>query len=355
MAGRVNMPGALALGDLATTTAVSLGRSAALVVDNSGTGAAGQVSVTGALSLPGGLDAGSNPVTCGALSAGSIAVDGGGRIRCDAGSASAPALSFGADSTTGLYSSGATTLSFASNGSESMRVGATAVSSFVPLSTNGNTFLCDTVTCGSLSCASISAAGTFSGGAMTCGALSSGAVAAAGIVGCAAVTCGALSCASAASTGAIAQPRYSIRVYKNANQLTASGTITSVVWDAVETGGGGATNWTFTPGATLFTCPKAGRYLIIYQLVYAVSGVSVRDVWVEINPPGGVPGSVRRRAEVSLGASGSDPWVCSDSFTYQLGVGDTILVVAFQGSGGNLNLGFVGNQVSECSITRLNE
>ncbi|HVE12767.1 MAG TPA: hypothetical protein VNI01_05185 [Elusimicrobiota bacterium] len=311
MAGSVNMPGALALGDLSSTTSVSLGVGGALVVDNTGTGAAGQVSVVGPLSAAG-LSVGTGAVTCGALSAGSLTVGSGGTLQCDVGSASAPAVCFGTSSSTGAYRSGAS-VSFASGGSEVLRVGPSSVRVLAPLSTSGNTFICG------------------------------------------AATCSGASCASAASTGAATQPQYALRVLKNANQAVSTATTTAVTWDAAETSGGGSVNWAFTPGASLFTCPKAGMYFVTYQLMYATNSTGIRDTWVEVNPPGGTPGSVRRHAEATLLAATTLAWVYGGSFIYQLALGDTLLVATRQTSGGNLNAGFSGNEVSEFSATRLSE
>jgi hypothetical protein len=76
MSGSVNMPGALALGDLASTTSVRVGRGGALVVDNSGTSAVGSVAVAGPLVSTSSLDIGANPLTCGALTCASVASTG---------------------------------------------------------------------------------------------------------------------------------------------------------------------------------------------------------------------------------------------------------------------------------------
>jgi hypothetical protein len=164
-----------------------------------------------------------------------------------------------------------------------------------------------------------------------------------------------VSCASAVSAGDATQPQFALRVYKTANQSAASATATAVVWDAVETAGGGDVGWTFTPGTSLITCPQAGRYYVTYQQVFATSGTGVRNTWLEVNPPGGTPGSVRRHAEAALLASASFPWVGGGSFTYQFSAGDTLLAVGYQTSGGALNVGLSGNEVSELSITRLSE
>ncbi|HVE12766.1 MAG TPA: hypothetical protein VNI01_05180 [Elusimicrobiota bacterium] len=305
------MPGALALGDLKATTSVRLGRGGALAIDNSGTGSVAQITVAGTLNVAG-LSAGTGPMTCGALSTSSASVGSGGQVRCDVGSAPAPALCFGVDRTTGLYRSAAAAVSFASGGTESLRVGST-VSALVPLTTNSNTFACD------------------------------------------ALTCGALSCASIASAGDITQTRYSLRLFKNASLPVANSTISPVTWDAVETSGGGAVNWPFTPGSVFITCPAAGRYLVAYQIMFATGAATIRDTWVEINSPGGTLGLVRRYAERSLGSTGTDPYMCGGCFTYQFSAGDTIGVAVFQGTGGTLNMGSSGNQTCEFGAVRLSE
>jgi hypothetical protein len=312
MAGSINMPGALALGDLPTTTSVRFGRGGALSINNSGTAAAGQVAVAGTLRATD-LNAGTSPMTCAAvIVSSSVTVGSGGQVH---GSTTTPSIRFGSTNSisVGIYRPGTNIVGLAGPGS-ALFVGSTVSTATSPFTTNGNPF--------------------------TCGAL----------------TCSSLSCTSIASAGDITQPRYSLRLFKNANQSTTNGAATAVVWNAAETSGGGSTNWAFTPGSTLLTCPKNGRYLITYQLMYAGGAASNRDTWVEINPPGGVPGSVRRHAELSSNSPGvSDSWVCGTYFTYQLSAGDTLMVVATQNSGGSLNLGFSGNQVSEFGAVRLDE
>jgi hypothetical protein len=310
MAGSVNMPGALAFGDLPTTASVSLGRGGALVIDNSGTGATGAVSVTGPLSV-GGFSVGTGLITCGALTS-SVTVGSGGVFHADAGSTSAPAFYMGTDTTTGIYRSG-TSVNFVALGVDVLHVGGGLVSVLAPLTTSGGTFVCG------------------------------------------AATCGAVSCTSAASTGAATQPQYALRVCKTANQAIATATTTAVAWDAIETSGGGSVNWAFTPGGSLFTCPKAGMYFITYRLMFATNTTGIRDTWVEVNPPGGVPGSVRRHAEASLTASPTLSWVFGGNFIYRLALNDTLLVASRQTSGGSLNVGLSGNEESELSFTRLSE
>jgi len=49
-------------------------------------------------------------------------------------------------------------------------------------------------------------------------------------------------------------------------------------------------------------------------------------------------------------------WGGGGTFTTQLAVNDTLVVAAFQSSGGSLNLfGLAGNQASSVTITRLSE
>jgi hypothetical protein len=355
MYSRVNMPGALSIGDLGSANEVRIGLGGALSVINPGSGA-GQVSVVGPLSATS-VNPGTGSMTCGALSAGSVTVRSGGVLRASVGSASAPALCVGTDSSVGLFSSSAT-LSVASAGAEWLRVGST-VETFTLLRVTGtNSALCDAVSCSALTSSStITVSGAVSCGAnpLTCGALSSGPITASGAISCAgALTCGLLSCASIASTGDITQPRYSLRVYRSASQNVGNSASTAIVWDTVETSGGGATNWTFTPGSSLITCPKDGKYLILYQVGFNNSAVGVRNTWVEINPPGGVPGSVRKHAELLIPPAASTVWVGSNGFVCQLGAGDTILVVAFQSSGGTLSV-TANTTFCEFSITRLCE
>jgi hypothetical protein len=311
MAGSVNMPGVLSFGDLSSTTSVSFGRGGALAVDNSGTGTAGSVSIAGAYSL-GSFNFGSAQMTCGSLSTSSITSSFS--MRCDFGSASAPAFCFGTgtDSTTGFYVVGTSSTVVVSAGVELLRTGPGVIVS-APLDATGNT--------------------------MSCGAM----------------TCGALGCASVASTGDVTQPRYALRVTKTSNQSVASSATTAVVWDAEDSSGGGATNWPFTPGSTLLTCPQAGKYCFALS-VAVLSGSNTCLAWVEINPPGGVPGSSRRYGEAALVASGGGTnWVSGGGFTYQLSAGDTIVAAVFHTTGIACNVGVSGNTQSEFSITRLSE
>jgi hypothetical protein len=317
MAGSVNMPGALALGDLKSTTSVRLGLGGALVIDNSGTGPVGSVALAGPLVSTSSLDIGSNSLTCGAISCGALSsssatVRSGGVLRADTGLASAPAICFGTDSATGVYRAAAATTGFASAGTESMRVGGT-VSIFVPLTTNSNTLAC---------------------GAMTSGAIS---------------------CASVASAGDVTQPRYSLRLFRTATQALSTSTITAVAWDTIETAGGGATNWSFTPTASLITIPVAGRYLVTFTTSFEyINTTGARITWCEINQSS--PGSSRRYGLVSMAPASVAVAAATGSFTYQFAAGNTILIAAFQASGGNLNvMGSAANEPSALSITRLSE
>jgi len=133
MYSRVNMPGALSIGDLGSANEVRIGLGGALSVINPGSGA-GQVSVVGPLSATS-VNPGTGSMTCGALSAGSVTVRSGGVLRASVGSASAPALCVGTDSSVGLFSSSAT-LSVASAGAEWLRVGST-VETFTLLRVTG--------------------------------------------------------------------------------------------------------------------------------------------------------------------------------------------------------------------------
>jgi len=351
MSGSVNMPGVLAIGDLKTTTSVRIGRGAPIIVDNSGTAAVGQVTVVGSLS-PTSLDAGTSPVTCGALSAGSITV-GGGVISVVGGLS--PAISLGGSS--GFDRSG-NTLRFYYPNFTNVTVGSSAVLLPISLRMNGNSLTCGGMTCSTLTAGSITAAGAINCGAnaLTCGALTSGSITSSGSFSCgaSALTCGALSCTSVASAGGITQPQYSLRTTKTTNQVVGTDAVTAVVWDAVETTNGGASNWPFTSGS-LYTCPASGRYCIT-NLVVVLLATGTCGTWVEINPPGGVPGSARRYAEASLTATGGGTsWICGGSVTYQLSAGDTVLAAVLQTSGSNLNVGLSGTQQSEFSIVRLSE
>jgi len=221
------MPGALALGDLNSTTSVRIGLGGAIVVDNSGTSATGSVSIAGPLSLAS-LNAGTNPLTCGTLS-----------------------------------------------------------------------------------------------------------------------------CASVASTGNVTQPRYSIRVFRNFGLSIAAATSTVLTWDTIETAGGGATNWPFTPPSGILSVPVAGRYLVTYVGSFAANATGYRDFWAEVNS-GGAVGATRRYGETTMPAVSGAVTGASGSFTYQFAAGDQLVFGVFQNSGGSLGLS-TGNQGNSMTITRLSE
>jgi hypothetical protein len=320
MAGSVNMPGALALGDLKSTTSVSLGLGGALVIDNSGTGPVGSVALAGPLVSTSSLDIGSNSLTCGAISCGALSsssatVRSGGVLRADTGGAAAPALCFGTDSATGVYRAAAATTGFASAGTESMRVGGT-VSIFVPLTTNSNTLAC---------------------GAMTSGAIS---------------------CASVASTGDVTQPRYSARLYRNATQSISNNTVTAVALDTIETSGsgGGTSNWTsITLPATLFTIPKAGTYAVFAEVSFVQNAAGgYRSSWFEVNN-GGTPGTQRRWGETLAPPCASASTNNVSCFEYVFALNDTVQLCCAQDSGGSININGSANRYSYIQIVRLSE
>jgi hypothetical protein len=227
MAGSVNMPGALAIGDLPSTSSVRLGRGGALVVDNSGTGAAGSVSIAGSYSLVN-FDFGTSPVSCGAVS-----------------------------------------------------------------------------------------------------------------------------CTSVVSAGDVTQPQRSLRLYKTAAQSIGHATATVVLWDTIETAGGGATNWTFVPPTGTIVVPTAGRYFVTFDIAYAAGGGPYHDTWAIVNN-GGVLIPGRRWGETVVAPVSGAVSSTSGQFTYQFAANDQLIIGAYQTSGGNLNLlGLAAGQASSISLTWL--
>jgi len=199
---------------------------------------------------------------------------------------------------------------------------------------------------GTLDVGSLSAAVTIGrGGAIAINNSGSGSAGAVSVAG-------PLTCASISSAGDVAQPRYSLRVFKNALQSISAGVATAVVWDAVETGG--AVNWPFAAPASLFTCPVAGMYSMAFSAAITVSSGVLTDWWIEVNPPGGSPGSTRQLGTshiISTGNSG----VCGPAvYARQLAAGDTVVAVVKTANGAS-SLNLVGNLTSTMSIVRLSE
>lgn len=176
------------------------------------------------------------PVVCSSsISAGAITASG--VVQVPVGTSTAPSLIFGSDTTTGIFHGAAVTTSFACNSAEVLKIGASQIQAFAPISTGTNTISCGAHTCSALTSSSFTNTGTFSNTS--------------------AMTCGAMSCSSLSSTGNVTQPRYTATNYLyNSTQAISGSTTTQIVYPtATDT----LTNWTraSTDG---YAVPVAGVY-----------------------------------------------------------------------------------------------
>jgi hypothetical protein len=117
-----------------------------------------------------------------------------------------------------------------------------------------------------------------------------------------------------------------------ARQATAqsftSGTNTVVTWDNIDVDSYGGYNGSVD--ATKYTVQAAGWYLISYAICWANNTTGNRAVYVQKN------GSSLTGSWSSAAASSSYP-TCNSVFRALCAVGDTLQIVAQQGSGGSLS------------------
>lgn len=136
----------------------------------------------------------------------------------------------------------------------------------------------------------------------------------------------------------------SARVYHNAAQSLANSVATVVAFNS-ERWDTDTIHDTVTNNSRL-TCKTAGRYLIIGTTEYATNATGVRETYIRLN------GATPLAADVRAAVSG-----LTTAFTIQtywdMAVNDYVELIAFQSSGGALNLNSTANYSPEFMMTRV--
>jgi hypothetical protein len=288
MAG-VNVPGALILGDLASTATVAVGRGGAITIDN--TGSPGSVGLLGPVTFATTPSLGTGPLTCGAVTCG--AITSSGPLNLGSGSVACGAIT----------SSGPLNL-----GSGSVACGAITSSGALGLGTNP-------VVCGAIT--------------------SSGALG----LGTNPVVCGAVT-----ASGDVTWPRNNIAVSfasTASTQAVTSGANTTISWTTKTAG----TGITFSSPTTAFTIPVAGWYNLTCGLSFASNATGIRSLWFLVN-------GATQLAMVSTGGVSGDFTRQGIGLQYQFAAGDTLSVLVFQSSGGSLNVGGDASNATRLEIDR---
>lgn len=130
-----------------------------------------------------------------------------------------------------------------------------------------------------------------------------------------------------------------VRVNKSsATQALVNSTLTYVTWDAEDYD----TDEMFTTASnTVITCKTAGVYLVTASLTFATNATGSRLLSLMKNPSSTSDfGAAFAGHWLPASGAGSEA-VLSVSSPVSLAVNDVVRVMAFQSSGGNLNIGAV--------------
>lgn len=141
----------------------------------------------------------------------------------------------------------------------------------------------------------------------------------------------------AANTYALGQFR--ARVYNNAAISIATGTNTALTFNTQRTNVGGLHSTGTNPGR--LTAPVAGAYLLGAHVSFASNTTGVRYAQLRIN------GTTYVAITAMLALTGGNATIISVCALYQMAAGDYAEVVAFQSSGGNLDVAASGNYSPE--------
>lgn len=138
-------------------------------------------------------------------------------------------------------------------------------------------------------------------------------------------------------TAAASFIRYGCASYGNTNQAIATGTFTAVTFDSDEWDVGNCHSTTANP--TRFTVPHggAGVYLLSAVISFMTSAVGQRIIKVTKNGQ-----EIRGNGYIMTSTGGVYVTGMSFSLVTPLNDGDYLEVIAYQDTGGNLNIGWTG-------------
>lgn len=135
------------------------------------------------------------------------------------------------------------------------------------------------------------------------------------------------------------------RVYNSANISTLNTTNTTLTFDSERFDTDNIHNLAFN--TSRLTCRTPGIYSIKGQVRFTANATGRRELLIFLN------GTITLAAiDVVAGVTGTD-WLDQVSTLYALGIGDYVELVAWQSSGGNLNVVAASNYSPEFMMHRI--
>jgi hypothetical protein len=141
-----------------------------------------------------------------------------------------------------------------------------------------------------------------------------------------------------------------VRVFHNANQSLTNITLTALAFNSERfdtAGGSSATHHDTVTNNSRLTCLYAGKYQITGSASFAANATGHRLLLIRLN---GATEIARERVP-SVGAS--DQLELNISTLYDLAINDYVELVAYQNSGGALNVTVVSNYSPEFMFVRV--
>lgn len=147
------------------------------------------------------------------------------------------------------------------------------------------------------------------------------------------------------------------KVRRDATQAIANNTQRLVYWDTEDVD----TDSMFTASSLEITINTAGVYLVTACIGFAVNFTSTRGVQIVVNPT--ISGSTTsanvtagtRIAMTMTDCSPATQSVVTATTAYNFAASDTIGVIAYQNSGGNLNIPSTATEQVSCSVVWLGQ
>jgi hypothetical protein len=136
----------------------------------------------------------------------------------------------------------------------------------------------------------------------------------------------------------------SCRVYHSTNQSIPNATFTPLAFDSERFDTDAMHD--ATTNNTRLTCKTAGKYLIIANVRWALNANNQRDLRLRVN-------GTTLIADVLLKVSTTDPILLNISTIYDLAVNDYVEAVAYQDSGGALDVINTANYSPEFMMVKV--
>lgn len=137
------------------------------------------------------------------------------------------------------------------------------------------------------------------------------------------------------------------RVYNNANvSITTSGVSQNVTFNSERFDTDAFHDTGSNTDRLVVPTGKGGKYLITGHLQYAANATGIRSIGINLN-------GTTNLAQHNQNANASGTTIMSVSTVYELSAGDYVVLVAFQSSGGALNVELSANRSPEFTISKL--